>query len=138
MGVRFAVAAIAVAIAGCADNPITGRSQLLLVSEEQAIGSSATAYSSMMGELESKKQIESGTPRAARVREIVDRLIVEAARLRPDAANWKWEVKLIDDPKTVNAFAMAGGKTAIYSGMWEKLKATDDETAKFMGHKIGH
>ncbi len=135
---RFAVAAIAVAIAGCADNPITGRSQLLLVSEEQAIGSSATAYSSMMGELESKKQIESGTPRAARVREIVDRLIVEAARLRPDAANWKWEVKLIDDPKTVNAFAMAGGKTAIYSGMWEKLKATDDEIAQVMGHEIGH
>lgn len=54
------------------------------------------------------------------------------------AAGWKWEVKVIDDPKTVNAFAMAGGKTAIYSGMWEKLKATDDEVAQVMGHEIGH
>ena len=32
--------------------------------------------------------------------------------------------------KTVNAFAMAGGKIAVYSGMWETLKATDDELAR--------
>ena len=134
----LAAIAIAALIAGCAANPITGRSQLLLVSEEQAIGSSATAYGSMIGDLEKKKQIESGTPRAARVKAIVDRLIVEAVRLRPDAAGWKWEVAVIDDPDTVNAFAMAGGKTAIYSGMWDKLKATDDEVAQVMGHEIGH
>lgn len=138
ISVGLAVLAGAILIAGCAANPITGRSQLLIVSEEQAIGSSASAYRSMIGELEGKKQIEGGTPRAARVKEIVDRLIVEAVRLRPDAASWKWEVNVIDDPKTVNAFAMAGGKTAIYSGMWEKLKATEDELAQVMGHEIGH
>jgi hypothetical protein len=33
---------------------------------------------------------------------------------------------------------MAGGKMAIYSGMWEKLKVTDDEVAQVMGHEIGH
>ena len=135
---RHLVLAFAALVAGCAANPITGRSQLQLVSEDEAIGSSATAYRSMIGELESRKQIESGTPRAARVKEIVDRLIVEAVRFRPDAANWKWEVRVIDDPKTVNAFAMAGGKTAIYSGMWDKLNATDDEIAQVMGHEIGH
>ena len=135
---RFATTIVATLIAGCATNPITGRSQLLIVSEEQAIGSSATAYRSMMSDLEKKQQIEVGTPRAAKVKQIVDRLVVEAVRLRPDAAQWKWEVKVIDDPKTVNAFAMAGGKTAIYSGMWDKLKATDDEIAQVMGHEIGH
>ena len=53
-------------------------------------------------------------------------------------SDWAWEVKVIDDPKTVNAFCMAGGKMAIYSGMWEKLKATDDEIAQVMGHEIAH
>ena len=31
-------------------------------------------------------------------------------------------MQVINDPKTVNAFCMAGGKMAIYTGMWEQLK----------------
>jgi Zn-dependent protease with chaperone function len=92
----------------------------------------------MMSGLSRKKQIEVDTPRVQRVREITDRLIAQAVRFRPDSANWKWEVQVINDPKTVNAFCMAGGKMAIYSGMWEKLKATDEEIAQVMGHEIGH
>jgi len=125
-------------LASCSSNPITGRNQFLLVSEEMAIGSSASAYASMVSGLEKKKQIETGTPRAEKVREITDRLIAQAVRFRPDSARWKWDVKLINDPKVVNAFCMAGGKMAIYTGFWEKLKATDDEIAAVMGHEIGH
>src|SRR5437773_1985139 len=127
------------AVAGCATNPITGRSQLMVVPERMAIGESAAAYNSMMGDLSKKKKIEGAdTERAKKVREITDKLIAQAVRFRPDSANWKWEVQVINDPKTVNAFCMAGGKMAIYSGMWEKLKATDDEVAQVMGHEIGH
>jgi hypothetical protein len=92
----------------------------------------------MMGQLGKKKQVETGTPRAARVREITDRLIAQAVRFRPESAGWAWEVQVIDDPKVVNAFCMAGGKMAIYTGMWEKLKASDDEIAQVMGHEIAH
>ena len=125
-------------LAGCSSNPLTGRSQFLIVSEETAIGSSAGAYASMIGGLTKKKQVETDSERAQKVREITDRLIAQAVRFRPDSASWKWEVQVINDPKTVNAFCMAGGKMAIYSGMWEKLKATDDEIAQVMGHEIGH
>ena len=126
------------ALAGCSTNPITGRSQFMVVSEDMAIGQSAAAYSSMMGDLGKKRKVEADSPRAEKVRHITDRLIAQAVRFRPDSAKWKWEVQVINDPKTVNAFCMAGGKMAIYSGMWEKLKATDDEVAQVMGHEIGH
>ena len=128
----------AATLAGCSTNPVTGRSQFIAVSERQAIGESASAYNAMMGQLGKKHQIETGTPREAKVREITDRLIAQAVRFRPESAKWNWEVSVINDPKTVNAFCMAGGKMAIYTGMWEQLKATDDEIAQVMGHEIGH
>jgi predicted Zn-dependent protease len=72
------------------------------------------------------------------VQEITDRLIEQAIKLRPASASWQWEVRVINDPNTVNAFCMAGGKMAIYTGMWEKLHITDDEIAQVMGHEISH
>ncbi|HYD57492.1 MAG TPA: M48 family metallopeptidase [Burkholderiales bacterium] len=134
----FGALAVSLLVSACATNTITGRNQLMLVSENAAISSSYTAYAQMMGGLGKKKQIEADSDRVKRVREITDRLIAQAVRFRPDSASWKWEVQVINDPKTVNAFCMAGGKMAIYSGMWEKLKATDDEIAAVMGHEIGH
>ncbi len=110
----------------------------MVVSEQQAINSSSAAYSRMMGGLSEKKKLETGTPRVERVKEITDRLIAQAVRFRPDAASWNWEVQVVDDPKTVNAFCMAGGKMGIYTGFWDKLHATDDEVAAVMGHEIGH
>jgi predicted Zn-dependent protease len=127
-----------VLLAGCTTNPMTGRSQFMVVSDRMAMSQSAAAYSSMMGQLGKKKQIEADSERAQKVRDITDRLIAQAVRFRPDSAGWKWEVQVINDDKTVNAFCMAGGKMAIYSGMWEKLKATDEEIAHVMGHEIGH
>ena len=125
-------------LSGCESNPITGRSQLMLVSESMAVSESAAAYSQMMGDLGKKKQIEANSARAQKVRDITDHLVAQAIKLRPDSAGWKWEVQVINDPKTVNAFCMAGGKMAIYAGMWDKLNASDDEIAMVMGHEISH
>jgi predicted Zn-dependent protease len=133
----FLLALVAL-LAGCQANPITGRSQLMIVPESLAVSESATAYSQMMGQLDKKKQIEAESARALKLRDMTDRLVAQAIKLRPDSADWKWEVQLINDPKTVNAFCMAGGKMAIYSGMWEKLGASDDEIAMVMGHEISH
>lgn len=135
---RWLVVAAIVLVSGCATNSITGRSQLMLVSEDTAVKGSLSAYSNMIGDLSKKAQIETGTPRVERVREITNRLVAEAVRFRPDSANWHWEVQVINDPKVVNAFCMAGGKMGIYTGFWDKFKASDDEIANVMGHEIGH
>jgi predicted Zn-dependent protease len=135
---RSAFVLLALLLAGCSTSPLTGRSQYMLVSHSMAVSQSAAAYSQMMGELGKKKKIENGTPRAQKVKEITDKLVKQALLVRPDTKDWAWEVQVIDDPKTVNAFCMAGGKMAIYTGMWEQLKASDDEIAQVMGHEIAH
>jgi predicted Zn-dependent protease len=143
IALRIAGVGAAVVLAACSTNPITGRSQLIgLVSEGEAIQGSAKAYQQMMAELDKKQKIEKSgekdSPRARQIQQITDRLIAQAIKFRPNSAAWRWEVKVINDPKTVNAFCMAGGKMAIYTGMWERLKATDDELAQVMGHEISH
>jgi predicted Zn-dependent protease len=135
---RRSVLVLLAALAGCTTSPLTGREQFLLVSDSMAVSQSAAAYTQMMADLGKKKQIEADTPRAKKVQEITDKLVKQAVRVRPDSASWKWEVQVIDDPKVVNAFCMAGGKMAIYTGMWEQLKATDEEIAQVMGHEIAH
>jgi predicted Zn-dependent protease len=140
---RLTLLVAAAALAACSTNPITGRSQLVgLVTEQQAIQGSASAYQQMMADLDKKKKLEKGdekdSPRTQQIQRITDRLVAQAIKFRPNSASWRWEVQVINDPKTVNAFCMAGGKMAIYTGMWEQLKATDDELAAVMGHEISH
>ena len=45
---------------------------------------------------------------------------------------------LVDDPEMVNAWCMAGGRMAIYSGLVSKLDPSDDELAHVLGHEISH
>jgi hypothetical protein len=63
--VRSALALLFLASA-CSTSPLTGRSQYLIVSDRMAVSQSAAAYSQMMGQLDKKKQIETGTRRARR------------------------------------------------------------------------
>ena len=124
-------------IGACATTP-TGRRQLMLVSEDQAIAASKEAYLSQMSELDSKGQILRKGPQVERVNEITNRLIAQAIIMRPATENWEWNVEVINDPDVVNAWCMAGGRMAIYTGLLDQLDATDDEIAQVMGHEISH
>ncbi len=131
------LAVLAVALGSCATSP-TGRRQLMLVSEEQAISQSALAYTKMIEPLAQQGKINNDPALRARVEEITGRLVHEAVIMRPETRDWKWSMKVIDDPETVNAWCMAGGKMAVYTGLVEKVEPTDDELAQVIGHEIGH
>ncbi len=130
--------ALVLALAACQTNPVTGRQQLMLVSEESAIAASKEAYVAMMLPLEKSGKVNNNAAETARIERITGLLIPQAIKLRPETANWEWSIKVIDEPKTVNAWAMAGGKMAIYTGLIDQLKATDDELAQVLGHEISH
>ena len=76
-------------------------------------------------------------PQVKRLRAIAARMIPFVERFNPRARQWRWEVNLIGS-KQINAFCMPGGKIAVYSGILDTLKLTDDEVAMVMGHEIAH
>ncbi len=128
---------LAVAATACVTSP-TGRRQLMLVSESQAIAASREAYVAQITEFDKSGKLVTDPAVLRRIDEITGRLIAQAIIMRPDTADWEWSVEVIDEPDTINAWCMAGGRMAIYTGLIQKLDATDDEIAQVMGHEIAH
>lgn len=128
---------VAILASACATSP-TGRKQLMLVSEQTAISASKQQYTQTMGQLKSEGKLVTDPKVLKRVDTITGRLISQAVLMRPDTKSWEWSVQVIDDPKTVNAWCMAGGRMAIYTGLIQKVDPTDDELAQVMGHEISH
>jgi predicted Zn-dependent protease len=134
----FAALGCAALIAACAINPVTGRRQFIIVPESQAIAASKEAYVQMLSPLEKDGKIDKDAALKSRIDTITAKLVAQAIRFRPETEKWEWQVKVIDDPRTVNAFCMAGGRMAVYTGLIEQIKPTDDELAQVMGHEIAH
>lgn len=124
-------------LSACTTSP-TGRSQLMLVSPQSAIVESEKAYLNTVGELHKKRKLVKDPTIVSRVERITGRLVTEAVKQFPQSKNWQWSVAIVDDPKTVNAWCMAGGRMAVYTGLLNQLKLTDDELAQIMGHEISH
>jgi predicted Zn-dependent protease len=138
MRMRYlALILMSLVLVACATSP-TGRHQLMIVSEDTAIAASKQAYTEMLKPYEEKGKIDTDPALENRVHRITGYLIAQAIRMRPETKAWNWSIKIIDDPKTVNAWAMAGGKMALYTGLIQKIKPTDDELAQVLGHEIGH
>jgi predicted Zn-dependent protease len=110
----------------------------MIVSEDSAIAASKQAYTEMLKPYEQKGKIDNDPALKDRVYRITGRLIAQAIKVRPETKDWEWSIKIIDDPETVNAWAMAGGKMALYTGLVEKVKPSDDELAQVLGHEIAH
>lgn len=130
--------ALCFVLIACTTNPMTGRSQLKIVSSDAAIAQSASYYSGMMKDLRQKDKVLTDDPRVNRVRGIANRLIDQAVGYRPDSARWAWSIEVIDEDKTVNAFCMPGGRMAVYTGLLKKIRPSDDELAQVLGHEIAH
>lgn len=51
--------------------------------------------------------------------------------------NFVWSVKIIDDPKTLNAFCTPGGHIYVYTGLIKYLDS-EDQLLGVLGHEIAH
>lgn len=114
-----------------------GRSQRMSVSEQQVEQAARQQYTEVLADARQKGTLNRDAAQVNRMRSISSRLIAQTAAFRPDARNWQWEQNLITSAE-VNAWCMPGGKIAVYTGLIEKLRITDDELAAVLGHEIAH
>ena len=145
---RFMMGALALvaslSLGGCqAVNTTAGgavgveRTQYMAVSSRQVEQSSAKSYLKTLQEENNKGNLNTDPVQVKRIRAIAARIIPQTGVFRADAPRWAWEVNVISS-KTVNAWCMAGGKIAFYTGLLDTLKLSDDEVAAVMGHEIAH
>jgi predicted Zn-dependent protease len=113
------------------------RQQRMAVSSDEVNAGSEKAYAQMMAQAQQKGALDKDPAQVARIKTIVGRLIPQTTVFRDDAAKWPWETHVISLDE-VNAWCMPHGKIAIYTGLINKLQATDDELAAVMGHEIAH
>lgn len=128
------VAATLLLGAGCITTPVTGRKALVPFPLSQDLALGAQAYEEV---LQTEKPVTSG-----RDKEIVERVMRRLVEVADDRESYEWEVTLLDAPETVNAFALPGGKMAVYTGILPVCAGPDGDPenglAVVMGHEIGH
>ena len=102
-----------------------------------AIGMAKEGYAEILDEANKDGLLNIDAQEVERVREISFNLIDRTYIFRDDAEDWNWEINVIDS-ELINAFCMPGGKIVVYSGLINKLDATNDELAAVIGHEIAH
>jgi predicted Zn-dependent protease len=125
--------------AGSTPVPITGRRQLSLVSDSEMNTLAVTQYKQTL----TTAKLSTNAEQTAMVRRVGQRIAAAVQQYFKQQGQsnqlegYQWEFNLIDDPKTVNAWCMPGGKVAVYTGI---LPLTRDENglAVVMGHEISH
>lgn len=129
-------------LTGCASSThqsVSGvsRSQFLLLPASTVVNMSAKSYGQTLQEAQKKNTLNADPMLLSRVKNISNRLIKQVSVFRPDAIYWNWEVN-VEKNAQLNAYCMPGGKIMVYSGLADKLNATDDELAAVIGHEISH
>jgi predicted Zn-dependent protease len=119
--------------------PVTGRRQLSLVSNAEIIPLAQGQYKEVLvkGPMSNnKEQVDMVKRVGVRIQKAVEEYMA-AKNLSSELDGFAWEFNLIDDPKTVNAWCMPGGKVAFYTGIMPICK---DEVgvAVVMGHEVAH
>jgi predicted Zn-dependent protease len=129
---------LAVLVSACSSVVLTGRKQLLLVSDADVLSMSATAYKQFVDSVPASKnltQIALVKKVGVNISQAVENYL-KTNGLESEVANLKWEFALVQDT-SVNAFCMPGGKVVFFEGILPMTK-TEAGMAVVMGHEIAH
>lgn len=142
LALAVSLTAAAPAMTGCvgsttSNSSTTDRTQIMLISEQEINTSAAQEYDKVIAQAKAQKALNTNAKQTKRVKNIANKLIAKASIYRPDSKKWDWEVNVINSDE-VNAWCMPGGKIAVYTGLINTVKPTDDELAVVISHEIAH
>ncbi|MCC5613315.1 M48 family metalloprotease, partial [Nostoc sp. CHAB 5834] len=113
-------------------NEVTGEKQRVGgVTAEQEIALGLQAKPQMMQQFGG----ESRSPQANAVVDRIGQRLVDQSSAKKSP--YRFEFHLLDDDKTINAFALPGGQVFVTEALAQRLK-TEGELAGVLGHEIGH
>lgn len=126
---------LAFLLAACETAPVSGRSQMMLVSENEERQMGLQAYREVLN-----KETLSSDAQVNALVEKVGRRIAAAAE-RPPAELWRaprfrWEFKTVDKNEP-NAFCLPGGKIVVYTGILP-IARTETGLAVVIAHEVAH
>ncbi len=123
----LAILGLGATFGACSENPNTGRSQLIVVSDEMLADLSDQTW------IEIKRTVPLSTDQhsQARLRAIGEKMIGGA-----NLQNLDWEFVVFESPE-INALVLPGGKIGFYRGLIDII-ANDGEIAAVLGHELGH
>lgn len=125
-------------LSSCGSVPLTGRKQVLLVSDQEVLSSSLTQYNDYIKSAP-KSTDKAKSEMVTRVGKRIAAATVAYLKqngMESEIKNFAWEFNLVKDPQ-VNAFCMPGGKIVVYDGLMN-LVSSDDELAVVIGHEVAH
>jgi len=122
---------------GWSATPVTGRAQQMSVSRTEVQAAAAAAYQRELKLLASQQQLDTDPQLLMRLRTISASLIAQAIRLKPEAANWPWEIHVTSN-SDIEAYAMAGGKLLVGSTFVNANHFSDAELSVLLAHEISH
>jgi predicted Zn-dependent protease len=137
--VKFIAIYLIIFLTGCASVPITGRKQLSLVPASQLEMLSSQGY----GEIIKDAKLSTDSKQNALLQRVGNRIAVSTEKfmrengMGQNIRNYDWEFKLIEDQEKINAFAMAGGKIGVYTGIFSVAK-DEAQLATVISHEISH
>ena len=114
-------------------NPITHEKQHVALSAQQEVQLGLQSAPRMAAEMGGEEP--DSDPRTQEVRKIGSRVVANS-----DAGTqtqYQFQFHLLNDPKTVNAFALPGGQVFITRGLLERL-TNEAQLAGVLGHESGH
>ncbi len=126
MKARFFAAAAALILSACS-----------LIDSQSINTEAARNYSQVVAQARSKQMIDRSSDTAKRTQKVFQRLLPYADAANTTGVPFNWELTVIRSDE-LNAWAMPGGKMAVYTGIVEKLKLSDDELAAIIGHEMTH